>query len=86
MSYLLFPYIAKNLQLGGGIKLLPTRTQGRVSGQDARERDSHAGSVSVPARLARRPKEGTRCAGNNSAGAPKSAGMQGARAYAPLAR
>ncbi|WP_206602369.1 hypothetical protein, partial [Chimaeribacter arupi] len=31
-------------------------------------------------------KEGTRYAGNNSAGAPKSAGMQGARAYAPLAR
>jgi len=67
---------------GGGIKLLPTRTQGRVSGQDARERDSHAGSVSGPARLARRPKEGTRSAGNNSAGAPK---VRGCRASA-LAR
>ena len=30
--------------------------------------------------------EYTRYAANNSAGAPKSAGMQGARAYAPLAR
>ena len=30
--YLLLPYIAEGLQLGRGIKLLPTRTQGRVSG------------------------------------------------------
>ena len=49
------------------------------------------GTATLGACLYRPEKPGGRwrepaVAGNNSAGAPKSAGMQGARAYAPLAR
>ncbi len=61
--------------------------QGRRAGRahrDVCERDSHAGSVSVPARLARRTKEGTRYAGNNSAGAPKARGCKGRALTRPL--
>ena len=60
-SPLLFPYIPDDLQKWWGRKNhCRVETQGRVSGQDARERYSHAGSVSVPARSARRRNEGTR--------------------------